>query len=142
MNLPPSAPPPMAAPPPPPPKKSNAVKWILIGCGGVAFIGLLICGGCFIWFGGMAKSYIKVQEEVESLVENNAEVKEESGNLKKLEPDDEPDQQSSADVVFEYKVVGSKGEGTARARVRFTFTKFELKSATFETKDGRSIKLK
>ena len=133
----------MSAPPPPPVKKSSgALKWILIGCGGVAFIGLLICGGCLLWGVNLGKSVIKVQEDVTTLLENNPEVKEAIGDIKKVEMSGDREQRSSSEVSFDFHVEGTKGEGTVTARVSFSMTKFELKSALFETSDGKAIKLK
>src|SRR5688572_5759255 len=107
MNLPPAQPPPMSMPPPPPPppkKSSGALKWILIGCGGVAFIGLIICGGCVVWGISITKSLLKVQEEVTTLLRNNPEVQEELGDVEEVEPEGDAKGKSGTDVVLRYIV--------------------------------------
>jgi hypothetical protein len=132
----------MSTPPPPPVKKSGALKWILIGCGGVAFIGLLVCGGCILFGVSITKSVLKVQEDVEALVRNNPEVSEKIGDIKRIDMLNNDQAGNRSDVVFQYHVEGTKGQGTVHARVAFKMTSFELKSATFETSDGESVKLK
>lgn len=142
MNVPPGQPAPMYAPPPPPPKKSGALKWILIGCGGVGFIGLLVCGGCLLWGVSIAKSLAKVHEEVETIVKNSPEVRDELGDIEDVEPEGDHTSNKTGDVLLKFTVKGSKGTGTAHARVKFSMTAFTLDSVTFLTKDGRTLKLK
>ncbi len=139
MNI----PQPMSPPPPPPPKKSSALKWILIGCGGVAFIGLIVCGGCVIWIVNFGKSVIKIQEEVETLVRNSPEIREELGEIKSVDPiGDQDKQQQGTSVVMRFQVKGEKGDGEVHARVKVSLTKFTLEGVNFETDEGRMIKLK
>ena len=144
MNLPPAQPPqPMMQPlPPPAPQKSSALKWILIGCGGLGFIGLLICGGCVLWGINLAKSLLEVRDEVEKLVEANPDIRAELGDIKEVKQLEQHEGSESGDLLYRYQVKGSKGEGTVQVRVRFSFTKLTLKTATYDTKDGRTIKLK
>lgn len=130
-------------PPPPPPKKSSALKWILIGCGAVGFMGLLVCGGCLVWGIGFTKSILKIQEEVESLVRNSPEVRAEVGEIKSVDPiGDQDKQQQGTSVVMRFHVKGDKGDGEAHARVKVSLTKFTLEGVNFETDEGRMIKLK
>lgn len=140
MNVP--QPMPMSAPPPPP-RKSGALKWILIGCGVLGFIGLIVCGGCVLWGISMGKSVLKIQEDVEALAKANPDVREAIGEIREFRQfDDKERDDASNEVIFKYKVKGTKGEGEVHARLRFTMTKFELKSAVFDTSDGRTIPLK
>ncbi|HZN61447.1 MAG TPA: cytochrome c oxidase assembly factor Coa1 family protein [Planctomycetota bacterium] len=143
MNVPPAPPPPhMQPPPPPPPKKSSALKWILIGCGGLGFIGLLVCGGCLLWGVNLTRSVLEIREEVEKLVEASPEIREEIGDVKEVKQLGEHEAGEPGDIVYKYQVKGSKGEGTAHAKVRFSLTKFTLKSVTYDLKDGRTLTLK
>jgi hypothetical protein len=142
MNVPPGQPAPMYAPPPPPPKKSGALKWILIGCGGVGFIGLIVCGGCGIWIINFGKSVIKVHEEVEAMVKASPEVREDIGEVQEVEPEDDQSSKKATEIVLRFTVKGEKGTGLAKAKVKFSFTGFTLESVTYETKDGRTVKLK
>jgi hypothetical protein len=129
--------------PPPPPRKSGALKWVLIGCGVLGFIGLLVCGGCLLWGVGLTKSMIEVQSEVESLVRNSAEVREEIGDVKSVDSINENDRPTQGTTMtMRFHVKGSKGEGEAHARVKFTMTKFTLEGVDFESEEGKTIKLK
>jgi hypothetical protein len=142
MNVPPEMPAMSAPPPAPAARKSGVLKWVLIGCGGVAFIGLIVCGGCILWGVNMGKSVIKVHEEVEALVKASPEVAADIGAVTSVDPQDDQSSNNSKEISFRFTVHGENGTGVARARVKFTMTKFTLESVHYDTKDGRAIKLK
>src|SRR5688572_8699620 len=100
MNVPPAQPAPVYAPPPPPPKKSGALKWILIGCGGVAFIGILVCGGCGLWLYNFGKSVMKVHEEVEAMVKASPEVREDIGDVQEVVQEGDQSSKKASEIVI------------------------------------------
>ena len=123
MNVPPAAPPPAAAPPPPPPapKKSNAVKWILIGCGGVVFLGILSCAGCFFVGYLLVKGVInEAVAQVKPIIASNETVKAEIGELRDIKPrfDFRSERRHGRDNLFcTLDVVGDKGKGTVEVKL-------------------------
>lgn len=124
MNVPAApAPMPMSAPPPPPPAppKSSALKWIVIGCGGLAFLGILACGGCLavIYFAGKAMVN-KAVAHVKPIIASNETVKSEIGELRTISPRWEirTDQHNGRETVhFTLDVEGDKGKGTVQVKM-------------------------
>src|SRR5688572_13588929 len=88
MNVPPAEIPAMSTPPAaPPPKKSSALKWILIGCGGAAFLGLLVCAGCFTLVYFAAKKMMnEAVAKVKPIIAENETVKAEIGDVTNVTP--------------------------------------------------------
>ncbi|HTF57258.1 MAG TPA: hypothetical protein VK661_08495 [Planctomycetota bacterium] len=130
MNLPPAAPPPpmsgyppapMAAPPPPPPKKSSALKWILIGCGTFAFLGILSCGGCFLVGYLVIKSAInQAVAKVKPIIASNETVKSEIGELRNVTPrfDFRSEKRHGRETIYcTLDVEGDKGKGTVEVKL-------------------------
>ena len=123
MNVPPAAPPPPAyvPPPPPAPAKSSPVKWILIGCGAFAFLGILACGGCLaiVYFG--AKAIINdAVAKVRPIIASNDSVKSEVGEVRNVTPrwDFRAEKHDGKDTVhFTLDVEGDKGKGTVQVKL-------------------------
>src|SRR5437879_3669541 len=76
----------MMTPPPPPPPKAGGFpwKWILIGCGVMAFLGLVVCGGCTWWGAAIYKSMRRCVERTQAAVEGSPDVKAEIGAVRKM----------------------------------------------------------
>lgn len=116
MNAPPPEIPAMSAPPPaPPPPKSNALKWILIGCGGALFLGLLVCAGCFTIGYFVVKAAINQGvEAVRPIIASNETVKSEIGEVRTIKPRWQIDTRrvnGRETVQFTLDVEGDKGKG-------------------------------
>jgi len=126
MNVPPAPPPPMSPIPPmpmdaPPPKKSGALKWILIGCGAFAFLGILACGGCFLVGIMVVKGVINEGvAKVKPIIASNETVKSEIGELRSISPrwEVKTDRHNGHEAVnFTLDVEGDKGKGTVLVKM-------------------------
>ncbi|HEY3225767.1 MAG TPA: hypothetical protein VGK61_02070 [Planctomycetota bacterium] len=126
MNVPPAPPPPMSPIPPmpmaaPPPKKSGALKWILIGCGAFAFLGILSCGGCLaiVYFGARAVVNHAVAQ-VKPIIASNETVKSEIGELKTVTPrwDLRAEKRNGKETIYvTLDVEGDRGKGTVQVKM-------------------------
>jgi len=123
MNVPPAAPPPPAyvPPPPAPPQKSSALKWILIGCGTFAFLGILACGGCvllgYFFVKGMINEGVAL---VKPVIASSETVKSEIGELKTVTPrwEMKAERLNGKDTVyFTLDVEGDRGRGTVEVKM-------------------------
>ena len=120
---PPPPPPPYAGypPPPPPPPKSSALKWILIGCGIFAFLGILSCGGCFLVgyliVRGVANEAVA---QVKPIIAQDETVKSEIGELKDVSIVWSSFRSEKRDgktlMFFTFDVTGDKGRGTVQVK--------------------------
>jgi hypothetical protein len=113
----------MSPPPPapPPPQKSSAVKWILIGCGGVTFLGILSCGGCLaiVYFAGKAMIN-KAVAQVKPIIASNETVKSEIGELRTITPrfDFRAEKRNGREALFiTLDVEGDRGKGTVEVKM-------------------------
>ena len=118
MNLPP-APPPMIPAASPPAKKSNALKWVLIGCGGLAFFGILACGGCFLVGYLVIKAGIdQIKQEGVAWIKQNELLKKEIGTVTHVDSDFSYNTEKRGDKkqVFTIKVnvTGERGKGVVK----------------------------
>lgn len=144
MNYPPPASPMSMPPPPPPPpaKKSSALKWILIGCGGVAFIGILACGGCaaLVYF-GVKKAINEAVAKVKPIIAANETVKREIGELKNVQPRWEMRKEirnGRETLSFTLDVEGDRGKGTVIVNMSETRRRSDeiYVTLTFVSADG------
>jgi hypothetical protein len=136
-DMPPKPPPPMAPPPgmpppmqppyggppgqygygaPPPPPKSNAMKWVLIGCGVFAGLGVLCCGGfAVVTYFGIKAAAAQMANLVKPVVEGSETVKADIGPVKSIEPKLQMSAEKRGGVDyarFTFDVIGEKGRGT------------------------------
>lgn len=124
MNLPPAPPPAPSMPPlpPPPPQKSSALKWILIGCGAFAFLGILACGGCFLVgflvLKGIANEAVA---QVKPIITSNETVRSEIGEVRKVNlvwSGFRAEKRNGRDTLFfNLDVEGDKGRGTVEVKL-------------------------
>src|SRR5437773_5825955 len=112
---------PTPAPPPPPPRKSSALKWILIGCGAFAFLGILSCGGCFLIGILIVKGVInEAVAKVKPIIASNETVKSEIGELRTISPrwEVKTDRHNGRYTIhFTLDVEGDKGKGTVLGKL-------------------------
>lgn len=141
MNLPPAQAP-MSMPPPPPAKKSSALKWILIGCGAVAFLGILACGGCaaLVYF-AMKKAINEGVAKVRPIIAGNETVKKEIGELKNITPRWEVRKEThngKESILFTLDVAGDRGKGSVLVNMRETRRRDDeiYVTLTFVSADG------
>jgi hypothetical protein len=107
----------MAPPPPPPPApKSSVLKWILIGCGAVTFLGILACGGCMaVVYFALKKAINEGVAKVRPIVAANETVKKEIGELRNITPRWEMRKETRngrESLTFTLDVEGDKGKGS------------------------------
>jgi hypothetical protein len=109
-------------PPPPAPAKSSALKWILIGCGAFAFLGVLACGGCFVVgflvLKGLANEAVA---QVKPIITSNETVKAEVGEVKSVNliwSGFRAEKRNGRDTLFfTVDVEGDKGRGTVEIKL-------------------------
>lgn len=148
----PEAPIPPMAPPPaaygaPPPRKSNALKWILIGCGGVTLLGAVLCAGVvFVAYQAIQKIGREVAERARELIQKDERITAELGNIQSVEPrftEMSAVKQDGQDVVhMKVDVTGDRGRGVVGLEiVQERGGKEALISATLTTEGGNVIRL-
>jgi len=114
---------PMSAPPPPPPAppKSSAIKWILIGCGAFAILGVLACGGCMAIVYFAAKKMVnEAVAKVKPIIAQNETVRSEIGELKNVSPrfDFRSERHNGRDTLYcTLDVEGDRGKGTVQVKM-------------------------
>ena len=130
MNVPPEMPVMSTPSAPPPPKKSGALKWILIGCGGAAFLGLLVCAGCFTLVYFAAKKMInEAVAKVKPIIAENETVKSEIGEVTNVTPrlDFKSHRKNGRDTITcSLDVEGTKGKGVVLVKMYETGNKDEF----------------
>src|SRR5262245_28075658 len=142
MNYPPAPPAPMSAPPPPPvPPKSSALKWILIGCGVAGGIGILACAGCGIFIYLMVQKYKPLVEEATAFIRANPVIKEELGDIKKVDLDHERSSLTDTTCRASMFVEGTKNHGTIAIELRKEGGRWKVVEGKLML-DGRTIELK
>ncbi len=126
------------------PKKSRWWLWVLLGCGCLTLAVGGVCGGCMWWGYRFANSVIKMTQEIEALARNNPHVRDEIGDIRKVEPVQDPGAQAKdmGSIPMKFQVTGTKGTRMVHAVVSMSFTSFELKSVRLEREDGSFIDLK
>lgn len=113
---------PGAQPPPPPPKKSGWVKWVLIGCGTLGFIGLLCCGGAvLVPYMIFQKVKSEIGERAFAGVRDHPTIKEHLGEVKKIEPrfnGFHAEKRNGRDTfTFAADITGEKGNGVVEMSI-------------------------
>ncbi len=135
------APAPMAPPPAyaaAPPRKSSAMKWVLIGCGGLLLLALLCAGGCGLLGWYAYKQLQPIIEETQTFMKANNVIMEEMGKL--------DDNQGFTMTKFDIKndtgrieatLRGAKGSGTVVVNLRKRGDRWKIVDGTLTAPDGR-----
>ena len=145
MNVPPEIPAMSTPPAAPPPPKSNALKWILIGCGGAAFLGLLVCAGCLTIGYFFVKGAINhVVAQVKPIIAENEAVKAEIGDVREVKPNwsgFKTQKRNGRDIIeCSLDVEGTKGRGVVLVRMYETGKKDEfIVHLTFRNQSGNKM---
>jgi Cytochrome oxidase complex assembly protein 1 len=157
-DMPPKPPPPMAPPPgmpppmqppygppgqygygaPPPPPKSGAMKWVLIGCGVFAVLGVLCCGG-FVGIGWYAWKQIEpMVEEGKKLIRSSEVIQEHIGQVQEDGIQITQADFKNNDGTVRANLRGDKGSGTLVMNWHKRDGKWRLRDAVLTTADGKA----
>ncbi len=125
------------------PKKSGAMKWVLIGCGIFAALGIICCvagGGLTWWAVGKFKPYL---EEGQKLLANNPVVLEKIGNVRQSQFNQalsELKDDGGGKIVMD--LVGDKGRGSLMMIFVKRGERMVITEATLTMSDGTKHELR
>src|SRR5262245_41709073 len=128
----PGNPPPMMTPPTSPmsapaPRGSSPWKWILIGCGVLAFIGLLACGGCLAYGYYVSKDLIAAI----SSLEHNPKIEAEIGTYTVVHGAQGQVTNADQSITQTLQLRGQKGSGKVELTYKFESMKLKILSKVF-----------
>jgi hypothetical protein len=126
--------------PPPPPR--TPWKWILIGCGGLAFIGMLACGGCGYWAYSVGKSTLAIQQEAERIAMASPEIAADIGTVRRVTPTGRTVQNPDQSAGQFYMVQGENGGGELEVSIKLAGFEMKMTRVVYIKKDGTRVELK
>ena len=138
-------PPGPAAPPPAPPKKSGWVKWVIIGCVGVGFLGVVCCGAAiFVPVYLFKKVVNEVVEKYTPYLKTNERLKAEIGEVKSVDPKwdfklEKEDGRSVANIAV--NVEGERGRGVVKIKIDTDTDGNAILTAVFHSDAGKVVPL-
>jgi len=129
-------------PPPPPRKSSTPWKWIFIGCGALAFIGMLLCGGCGYLAYRVTQSTLAIQQEAERIAMASPEVAADIGTVRSVTFTGRTVQNPDQSAAQFYNVRGAEGSGELEVSIKLAGFEMKMTRVVYIRKDGGRVELK